>query len=120
MRRNRFRFAVVASLLALVVYDITRTAATRPTFRSGVEVTTVDVTVVDNDGRPLTDLQPDEFRVQIDGKDRRVTSAQWVPLVRPETSPPPPPPTRWLLDSNQDGARGRLIVFAIDQPNIQA
>ena len=50
MRLNRFRFAVVASLLALVVYDTHGQQPPAPTFRFGVEVTTVDVTVVDDEG----------------------------------------------------------------------
>ena len=52
-----------------------------PRFQSGVEVVTVDVTVVDGDGRPILDLQPRDFVVEVDGLRRRVISAEWVALT---------------------------------------
>ena len=51
-----------------------------PRFRSSVEVTSLDVTVVDGDGRPVEDLTADEFTVNIDSVPRPVLSAEWVPL----------------------------------------
>ena len=90
-----------------------------PTFRSSVEVTTLDVTVIDSDGVPLTDLRSPDFTVRIDGKPRRVIRAEWVTLARPTTTPlPPPPPDGY--SSNQTSTTGRLIVIAIDQPNIRS
>jgi VWFA-related protein len=93
--------------------------AQSPNFRSSVEVTTLDVTVIDSDGVPLTDLRSPDFTVRIDGKTRRVIRAEWVPLARPTTTlPPPPPPDGY--SSNEASTSGRLIVIAIDQPNIRA
>src|SRR5512141_1943180 len=54
-----------------------------PAFRSSVEVTSLDVTVVDDRGKPLTDLAPADFAVRIDGNPRKVVSAKWVPLATP-------------------------------------
>ncbi len=90
-----------------------------PTFRSGVELTALDVTVVDGSGRPLKDLAPDDFTVRVDGKSRRVARVEWIPLGKSERDPTlPPPPDGY--SSNIGSTGGRLIVVAIDQPNIRA
>lgn len=49
-----------------------------PTFRTGVDVIAVDVAVVDDRGRPVADLLPPDFVVKIDGRERRVVSAEQV------------------------------------------
>ena len=74
------RFAVGALLLLPVA------AAGQdqpPRFRSGVDVTSVEVTVVDDRGRPILGLDPDDFVVKVDGEARRVVSTDWVPLTQP-------------------------------------
>ena len=53
-------------------------AQQQPTFRTGVDVITVDVGAVDSRGQPVTDLHAPEFTVKIDGKPRRVVSADLV------------------------------------------
>lgn len=86
-------------------------------FRSGVEVTSVDVGVVDERGRPVTNLTPADFTVQIDGETRRVVSADWISLVTPAKPDAPPPPPGF--SSNESSTGGRLILIVIDQPNIR-
>ena len=57
-----------------------------PTFRSGVEVVTIDVGVVDRQGLPLRGLGPDDFTVTVGRQARRVVSAEFVdvtPAARP-------------------------------------
>jgi VWFA-related protein len=89
-----------------------------PRFRSGVDVTSVDVTVVDERGRPILGLKPEDFTVRLDGKERRVISADWMALSTPEGSKPPPPPPEGY-SSNEGNTGGRLILLVIDQPNIR-
>jgi VWFA-related protein len=89
-----------------------------PTFRSGIDVTAVDVTVVDNNGQQITNLQAADFNVRIDGRARRVERVEWIPLIRPLTSAPPPPLPEGY-SSNEGTTGGRLILIAIDQPNIR-
>lgn len=89
-----------------------------PTFRSAVEVTTVDATVVDGSGRQITDLRAEDFSVRVDGRPRPVVRIEWVPLVRPSTTPAPPPPPDGY-STNEGSTGGRLIIIAIDQPNIR-
>ncbi len=50
----------------------------QPTFRTGVDVITIDVGAVDGRGQPVTDLHGPEFTVKIDGQVRRVVSADLV------------------------------------------
>jgi hypothetical protein len=100
-------------------------------FQSGVEITTVDVMVVDGDGRPVLNLQPGDFAVEVDGRRRRIVSAEWVPLTpkapaSPEAAPgartaeaPRRVPAPEPYTSNLTPAGGRLIVLFIDRGNIR-
>lgn len=88
-----------------------------PRFRSSVDVTSIDVGVYDNRGRPVIDLKPEDFQVRIDGDARRVVTAEWVPLEAPPGPVPPEPPDGY--SSNESATGGRLILLAIDQPNIR-
>lgn len=89
----------------------------KPSFQSSVEVTSLDVSVVDDRGKPLKDLAPADFNVRIDGNPRRVVSAEWIPLTEPAGAPAPPPPDGYTTNDSATG--GRLIVLAVDQPNIR-
>ncbi len=89
----------------------------KPSFQSSVEVTSLDVTVVDDKGKPLTTLTPADFAVKIDGNVRRVVTAEWVPLGGEAGVALPPPPEGY--STNEGATVGRLIVIAIDQPNIR-
>jgi VWFA-related protein len=89
----------------------------KPSFQSSVEVTSLDVSVVDDKGKPIPNLAPADFAVKIDGNTRRVVTAEWVPLAgEPGVSPPAPPDG---YSTNETATGGRLIVIAIDQPNIR-
>jgi VWFA-related protein len=89
-----------------------------PRFRSSVDVTTLDVSVVDDRGKPLVDLTSADFSVRVDGNARRVVSAEWVPLVSDNAAPPPPAPPDGY-STNEASTGGRLIVLAVDEPNIR-
>jgi VWFA-related protein len=51
-----------------------------PEFGGAVDVVAVDVTVVDGTGRPVTDMRLDEFIVKVDGRPRRVLSADFIDM----------------------------------------
>ena len=89
----------------------------KPSFQSSVEVTSLDVTVVDDKGKPITDLTPADFNVRIDGRPRRAVTAEWVPLGGEAVNAPTPAPEGFT--TNEGAAAGRLIVIAVDQPNIR-
>jgi VWFA-related protein len=88
-----------------------------PKFQSSVDVTSIDVSVVDDRGQPIQHLTPADFNVRIDGNPRRVVSAEWVSLA-----PEPKGTTVEVPEgysSNEHATGGRLIVLAIDEPNIR-
>jgi len=114
----------VASSLGGLAFGLTLVTGTAlaqppqlPRFQASVDVTSVDVTVVDNGGRPVMNLEPSDFTVRIQGIARRVVSAEWVSLATPERSSAAPPPPGY--SSNENATGGRLIVFLVDQPNIR-
>jgi hypothetical protein len=89
-----------------------------PRFRASVEVTSLDISVVDDRGKPIAGLTPADFSVRFDGTQRKVVSAEWVSLVADGKAPPPlPPPDGY--SSNESSTGGRLIVLAVDEPNIR-
>ena len=96
----------------------------QPTFRTGIDVVTVDVAVVDDRGQPVNDLRAPEFTVKIDGQPRRVVTAD---LVKFEYTPDPvmrPRPRReerfeTAYTTNITQPEGRMIMIAVDQMNIR-
>ena len=89
-----------------------------PRFQASVEVTSLDVSVTDDRGRPITNLGPDAFVVRIDGKPRRVISAEWISYdSRPKTDAAIVVPEGFSTNENQ--TEGRIIVIAVDQPHIR-
>jgi VWFA-related protein len=93
-----------------------------PTFRTGVDLVTVDVAVSDDRGRPVSDLLPPDFVVKIDGEVRRVVSAEHVRIdveavkkrAKAEAE------TETFFTSNLTPPDGRMIIIAVDQSNIRA
>ena len=85
----------------------------QPTFRSTTDVVAVDVSVVDKDGRPVDNLKPEDFTLKVDGKGRRLTSAEFVSLRHQDDDAKPA-----AFSSNQGERPGRLIMIVIDEANI--
>src|SRR4051794_12977846 len=90
----------------------------KPSFQSSVDVTSLDVTVVDDKGKPISTLTPADFVVRIDGNPRRVVTAEWVSLLGDAGAAPSAPPDGYSSNESAAGG-GRLIVIAVDQPNIR-
>jgi VWFA-related protein len=92
----------------------------KPTFRSGVELVTVDAAVHDGDGRPVTTLTAEDFRLDVDGRRRAVVSAQFVSqsaeraLMYQRLSR-----SAAHYSSNEGIDVGRVIVVAVDEMHIR-
>jgi VWFA-related protein len=99
--------------------------AQQPTFRTGVDVITVDVGAIDSRGQPVTDLHAPEFTVKIDGQARRVITADLVKYdYTPDAGVTRRPAPRLqdfetLYTTNITQAEGRMIMIAVDQMNIR-
>ena len=102
-----------------VVLATSQTAAQQPspTFRGGIDVLTVEASVLDRDGKPITDLAAGDFIVTLDGKPRRVRDARFVgdgggvPIMRAADSPVPGPAINGADD-------GHIVVFVVDRESI--
>jgi VWFA-related protein len=53
-------------------------AAAQPTFRSGVELVTIDVVATDRSGRPVHDLKATDFELLEDGKSQAIKTFQFI------------------------------------------
>jgi len=90
--------------------------ARQPTFRSGIDLVTVDAAVLDGDGRPVPGLRAEDFRIEVDGRPRRIVSAQFVDLAGPID---PPQPSAAHFSSNAGAGDGRIVVIAVDETHIR-
>lgn len=117
-RRCGSTILLTAALVGLLVVGASATPQRRPQFRTEVEVIQVQVSVVDGDGNFVTGLGPEDFRLRVDGKDRKITTVYEVDLGRPAATtvdavagatPIPPAGWRqWLLffDAGFNSPRG--------------
>lgn len=90
-----------------------------PIFRSGVDLVTVDATVLDNEGRPIEGLGAQDFELSVDGRPRPVASAQFVAISR-DARPTEDAPRPAHYSTNEHAPSGRLILLAVDQEHIRA
>ena len=86
-----------------------------PAFRSGVEVVTVDVGVVDKQGRPMRGLTAADFVVTVAGQQRRVVTAEFVERAVPSPSTVLANADAAQVSTNEGGGAGRLYAFIVDQ-----
>ena len=79
-RRDRGRVPRVLLPLLTAALGLSALAAplAQQVFRSAVDLIAVDVQVIDGDGIPVDAIGPDKFEVSINGRTRKVASAQFV------------------------------------------
>ena len=108
-----------ASLLGWIAFVAAgwTVAAQQPTFRSGVDLVTVDAAVHDADGRPVSSLRAEDFRLEVDGRPRAIASAQFVSLDASESALAASTATHF--SSNEAADAGRVIVVAVDEAHIR-
>lgn len=114
---------IVIAALCGTSFSVAATVAQDPlpprpqtTFKSAVDLVPVDVNVIDRDGRPVDNLTAAAFTLAVDGKPRRIVSAEFVRVTPPSAVPPP----STYYSSNENAGAGRLIALVIDQGNISA
>ncbi|MBA3886829.1 MAG: VWA domain-containing protein [Acidobacteria bacterium] len=106
---------VACACLALTGFAVLH--AQPPTvFRSGVDLITVDVTVLDGNGTPIEGLTADQFEVKVDGASRRVLWSEFVPHRSRPLDPSGPSES---FSSNEHVDPGRLVIIAVDQLHIR-
>jgi VWFA-related protein len=88
-----------------------------PVFKSGVDVLSVDVQVVDSAGHPVAGLGPEAFTVAVAGKKRRVVSAERVDVHQPAKAPTaatPPSPRAPMAVETPAPSDGPTYFLTID------
>lgn len=85
-----------------------------PAVRLAVDRVPVDVSIIGGDGQPVTGLAADDFTLDVDGRSRRLLSAEYVSAIREATAPAAAQATF----SSNNAAGGRLIMFVVDRGNI--
>ena len=86
----------------------------QPVFRAGVRLVTINVTVVDGDGRPVRDLKPADFDVRVDGVRRPVQTVDFLQFgaARIEDRPGDAPRSAATAPTTPGrGARTFLFLF---------
>lgn len=106
---------------ALATVDPGRLSAQVPSFRSGVEVVLIDVSVVDRNAFPVSDLLPADFTVTVDGKPRKILSAQYLshraPGIDEILSVERGEPAPAVIAPGRVGT-GRDIIIGIDEDSL--
>lgn len=90
-------------------------------FRSAVDLVAVDVQVVDHDGIPVAQIGPESFTVSINGRPRRVVSAQFVRHSATSTIglDRTPVMTPIAAIDQDETADGRTFILAIDNGSFE-
>jgi VWFA-related protein len=87
-----------------------------PVFRSGIDSISVDVSVTDRQGRPVTDLTAADFEIREEGKPQTVEAFR---LIRIDADRERPMPTRDILSTTEHAVEvaredNRLLVIFLD------
>jgi VWFA-related protein len=114
------RVSLTACLVAATVAMPFARPQQSPVFRSGVDLVTVDATVIDGDGRPIEGLGPADFSIKVDGQSRPIVSVQFVSRVTSaEADRPVDTVPAARASSNESVSDARLVLVAVDQSNIR-
>ena len=89
-----------------------------PVFKSGTDVVAVDVTVVDDTGRPARGLEARDFQITVDGKPRRIATLQFVSQEIAPGTPIPEMPPLPPFSTNAGVTGGRLVLIVVDQDSL--
>jgi VWFA-related protein len=87
------------------------------TIRLAVDRVPVDVSIVGEDGKPVTGLTADDFTIDVDGRSRRIVSAQYVSTIREGQAAAAAAAPLPAFSTNQLTGE-RLIMLVVDRGNI--
>ncbi|HYT66519.1 MAG TPA: VWA domain-containing protein [Vicinamibacterales bacterium] len=108
-------FLICCAMAVAAAAQQTSAQPPRATFSSSVDLVSVDVNVIDREGRPVRDLDARDFTLTVDGRVRKIASAQFISVTAPSLDAAPPPAD---YTSNVGTPIGRLIAIVIDRGSI--
>ena len=117
---NRVHAATPVFALALIAWSATATVAQTapqqtPAFKSSIDLVPVDVSVIASDGKPVSGLTATDFTLTVDGRPRRVASAEFLSAVSDAKAIARPASVTYSTNADTGG---RLIMFVVDQSSI--
>ena len=112
-RFSTFVAAVLASATALSGQQTSQT----PVFRSGTSLVRVDVTVLNEAGKPVPGLTPDDFEITLDG---RVQKVQTVDYETTSTRRAVSATTERQATTATPAPASRLVVLLVDDLSMSA
>ena len=112
------RLAPIALLvvLAAAAQQLGAQSSTQQRFKTSVDLVQVDVSAVDDSGRPIPDLNAKDFVLRVDGRARPIVAAQFIKVPSAADAPRPASPVYYSSNTNTSG--GRLIMIAVDRTSI--
>ncbi len=102
-------------LAASLVLASALPAAQQPSFKTSVDLVRVDVTVVDDDGNPVPDLEQADFEVSINGTVRPVTALRYLEFASLSEAAAA---GAAMSSTAGPGPGGRIIVIAVDEESL--
>jgi hypothetical protein len=102
-------FAAALGLALLAAQD---QPPPKPTFKSAVDLVPVRRQRHRQERAAVPDLAAGDFTLTVDGKPRRIVSAQFISVDRAVDSAPPSKPMEY--NSNTGAQGGRLVMIAVD------
>lgn len=124
------QFMVVAGLCcAASAITLARQQPQQPapaTFRSSVTLVTVDVVVLDRDGKPVPGLTAEDFQIKLNGKMQPVRALSYVQVAQQAAPitvtdlPPDEPVGRRVVTNSAPVGESRLFVLMVDDLSFPA
>ena len=108
--------AFFVALFSLAIASRATAQVPQPSFSSSVDIVSVDVNVVDQKGQPVRDLGRGDFSLAVDGRVRKITSAQFI-AVEPTKAAAGSGTSVPSFNTNMAPA-GRMIVLVVDRGSI--
>ncbi|MBY0496811.1 MAG: VWA domain-containing protein [Cyanobacteria bacterium] len=109
----------LAAVFALLATGATAQNGAPPVFKSGVDLVRFDLRVLDADGRPITDLRPEEIQITDAGDAAPIVLFQRVTEPAGSYAEDAIRATTAEVSSNAAFPRGHLYVLVFDQQHIQ-
>jgi VWFA-related protein len=113
MRSNRRLVVLAFPMVALLSAQTPTPQAPLPTFRTGVDIVELDVTVLDKDRHPVTGLTAADFTILEKGKPQPIVAFSAVDVPAPVSYPAP-----WMreapIDVVSNDENRRLIAIVMD------
>src|SRR4051812_24000232 len=116
---RRVTLILLAGLLVTIPFLAQQPDAAKPdvtpTIRANTRMVVVDAIITDASGKPVTDLKPEEIKVEENGKEQKLVGAE---LVNPGAEPPEAlPETIYSNRPEVNAPKGTYTILLIDALN---